>query len=177
MTLSLDLGELAYIQEPPLGSRLYQGPERAWQCHGCDVGNPDDPFWTEWWDKEMARGASSQHAHDPYAPSQGNAGRGRKSRKSRQSSEGLIGRLKHVLGRDKNPRQRNDDRQSARHHSDPHRRGPDHDLDALQVPFQPSHPERYDDHIDDDDREEEMDRDSDRRHVRIFDVENDYLYT
>jgi len=63
--IDFEIDEWLNVANPPRGQRIYKGPGKEWQCWKCSVGDPQDPYWTEWWDGEQTE--PSQHVNDAYA--------------------------------------------------------------------------------------------------------------
>ena len=63
--IDFEIDQYLNIKNPPKGQRIYKGIDHEWQCWKCNIGDQNDPYWTEWWDGKHDQ--SSQHINDPYA--------------------------------------------------------------------------------------------------------------
>ena len=48
--IDFEMDEWRNTKNAPRGQRLFLNPKQAWQCWKCNIGDENDPYWTEWWD-------------------------------------------------------------------------------------------------------------------------------
>jgi len=55
--VKFNIDEHLNVDNPPKGQRIMKG-NKEWICNKCKIGDRKDPYWTEWWDKDMLNGSN-----------------------------------------------------------------------------------------------------------------------